>query len=202
MLGLFGTALLYGDGMITPAISVLSAVEGLEVAPPSFDRRRVPIAVAILVGLFAVQTPGHRGHRRGLRAGHGGVVRRPRRCSGLRQIVARPGGAGGAQPALRRAFFVNNGLPGFLVLGSVFLVVTGGEALYADMGHFGRRPIALGWFAWCCPPWCSTTSARARCCCATPRRSSNPFYLLAPGVGPDPAGRCWPRWRRSSPRRP
>jgi KUP system potassium uptake protein len=145
LLGVFGAALLYGDGMITPAITVLSAVEGLNVATPMFQRYVVPIAVAILVAVFAVQRFGT--DRVGRSFGPVmllwfGLLA----VLGLRWIVTEPAVFGAIDPRHAIAFFRENGAHGFVILGAVFLVVTGGEALYADMGHFGRRPIRLAWF--------------------------------------------------------
>jgi KUP system potassium uptake protein len=143
---LFGTALLYGDGMITPAISVLSAVEGVEVAAPSIHRWVLPTVAVILVGSFSIQ-------RRGTE-----IVGRffgpvmlvwflVISILGLVEIAGEPSVLRALDPTWAIRFFGDNGGRGFLVLGSVFLVVTGGEALYADMGHFGRRPIQAAWFA-------------------------------------------------------
>jgi KUP system potassium uptake protein len=145
-LGIFGTALLYGDGMITPAISVLGAVEGLEVVTPVFSGYVVPITVVILIALFAIQKYGT--HRVGGLFG-------PIMILWFVTISALGVGWIGREPAVLAAFdprhaftfFRANGFAGFAVLGAVFLVVTGGEALYADMGHFGRQPIRVAWFA-------------------------------------------------------
>ena len=145
MLGLFGTALLYGDGMITPALSVLSAVEGLEVATPLFEPYIVPITVAILIGLFMFQSRGT--ERVGRVFGPTTLVWfLTIAVLGIWWIVRQPIVLTAVNPLYGIAFFSVNGWQGFLVLGSVFLVVTGGEALYADMGHFGKRPIRLAWF--------------------------------------------------------
>jgi KUP system potassium uptake protein len=145
-LGLIGAALLYGDGMVTPAISVLSAVEGLAVAAPPLAPAVRVITVAVLVLLFMVQ-------RRGTAAV--GAVFGPVMLAwffvlmllGARWIVEMPDILAAASPVYAARFLLANGLTGYLILGSVFLVVTGGEALYADMGHFGKRPIRLMWFA-------------------------------------------------------
>jgi KUP system potassium uptake protein len=145
-LGLFGAALLYGDGMLTPAISVLSAVEGLAVATPVFGPAVRFITVAVLVALFWVQ-------RRGTATI--GAVFGPVMCVwfvviallGLRWIALSPDVLAAVSPAHAVRFLADGGLTGYLILGSVFLAVTGGEALYADLGHFGTRPIRLMWFA-------------------------------------------------------
>src|SRR5689334_17618731 len=135
VLGLTGAALLYGDGMITPAISVLSAMEGLEVATPIFSPFVVPLTIVVLIVLFAVQRYG---------TGKVGAAFGPVMLVwfaviallGIVQIVKEPHVLGAINPAHAVAFFARNRMHGFLVLGAVFLAVTGGEALYADMGHF------------------------------------------------------------------
>jgi KUP system potassium uptake protein len=144
-LGLFGAALLYGDGIITPAISVLSAVEGLQVATPAFQPVVVPLTVAILIGLFATQ--------RGGTAALGAIFGRVMLLwfvvlivTGIPWILRRPEILAAANPQHAIEFFLRNGLRGYFVLGAVVLCITGGEALYADMGHFGKKPIRLGWF--------------------------------------------------------
>jgi KUP system potassium uptake protein len=145
-LGIFGTALLYGDGMITPAISVLGAVEGLEVATPLFQPYVVPITVVILAGLFLIQKYGT--HRVGGLFGPVMIVWFVTLAGlGLVWIARVPAVLGAFDPRHAMSFFAANGFIGFAVLGAVFLVVTGGEALYADMGHFGRYPIRLAWFS-------------------------------------------------------
>jgi KUP system potassium uptake protein len=149
-LGLFGTALLYGDGIITPAISVLSAIEGFNVATPAVESWVIPISVAILVGLFFVQRKG---------TGTVGKVFGPIMVVwfatiallGIVQIADHPEVLKALNPIYVVDFFQAGGFKSFLALGGVFLVVTGGEALYADMGHFGRRPIQLAWFSYVLP---------------------------------------------------
>ncbi|MCC7441588.1 MAG: potassium transporter Kup, partial [Bdellovibrionales bacterium] len=144
-LGLFGAGLLYGDGVLTPAISVLSAVEGLEVATPAFKPYVVPITVAILVALFVAQRTG---------TGPIGAVFGPvtaiwfltLAALGVSWIVKRPDVLQALNPTYALTFFQRNGLHGFLSLGAVVLCITGAEALYADMGHFGRGPIRVAWF--------------------------------------------------------
>jgi KUP system potassium uptake protein len=145
LLGLFGTALLYGDGMITPAISVLSAVEGLSIVSTSFTPYILPLAIAIIVGLFAVQRWG---------TGKIGKAFGPimivwfgtLAVLGAVNIAQTPEVLQALNPIWAFRYFQMNPLKGFLSMGSLFLVVTGGEALYADMGHFGRKPIMTGWF--------------------------------------------------------
>jgi KUP system potassium uptake protein len=146
MAALFGAALLYGDGMITPAISVLSAVEGLEVATPAFKPFILPITVAILVGLFVAQ-------RRG--TAQIGAVFGPAMllwfatiaAIGVPWIIKKPHVLVAVNPYYAYRFMADHGSVGFFVLGGVVLCITGGEALYADMGHFGKRPIRVAWYA-------------------------------------------------------
>ena len=180
LVGLFGTALLYGDGMITPAISVLSAVEGTTIVADGLERFVVPVAVAILVGVFAVQ-------RRGTHAV--GRVFGPVMVAWFTVLAALGAGEIAREPGVLRAllpwhavrFFADNGLTGVLVLGSVFLVVTGGEALYADMGHFGRRPIAVAWFGVAMPGLLLNYFGQGALLLRDPEAIDNPFYRMAPG---------------------
>ena len=179
-LGLFGTALLYGDGVITPAISVLSAVEGLGVATPLFEPYILPLTIGILAVLFIAQ-----------RLGTGGVGKIfgpitvvwfvTLAALGVAQIVQHPGVLVAVSPSYAVSFFLRNGWQGFLVLGSVFLVVTGGEALYADMGHFGRRPIRLVWFGIVLPALLLNYFGQAALILNTPSTVGNPFYQMVPG---------------------
>ena len=149
-LGIFGTSLLYGDGVITPAISVLSAVEGLEEVSASLAQWVIPIAIVILVCLFLVQSKG---------TGAMGKVFGPimmvwfatLAILGVLKIIDAPEIIQSINPIYAFQYFTNESLKAFLSLGSIFLVVTGGEALYADMGHFGRRPIQIGWYAMVLP---------------------------------------------------
>ncbi|HBT82571.1 MAG: potassium transporter Kup [Desulfuromonadales bacterium GWC2_61_20] len=179
VLGLFGAALLYGDGMITPAISVLSAVEGLELATPAITPFVIPITVAIIIALFVCQQRG---------TGGIGVVFGPVMLLwfgviallGLIQIWAYPQVLSAISPHHAVSFFLRNGGTGFLVLGSVVLVVTGGEALYADMGHFGTRPIRLVWFCLVLPALLLNYFGQGALLLAHPANVENPFFLLAP----------------------
>ncbi|HXV37033.1 MAG TPA: potassium transporter Kup [Myxococcota bacterium] len=179
VLGLFGAALLYGDGMITPAISVLSAIEGLEVATPLFQPYVVPATLAILVALFCVQ---HRGTAKV------GAVFGPitfvwfaaLAALGVRAILGEPAVLHALNPVHAGLFFAHNGLRGALVLAAVFLVVTGTEALYADMGHFGRRPIRLVWFAVVLPALLLNYLGQGALLLVDPEAAHNPFYRLAP----------------------
>jgi KUP system potassium uptake protein len=178
-LGLFGAALLYGDGMITPAISVLAAVEGLEVATHLFDPYVVPITIAILIGLFAIQRHG---------TGRVGAVFGPvvllwfvtLAALGISGVARDPAVLAAINPVHAVAFFARNRLAGFLVLGAVFLVVTGGEALYADMGHFGKRPIRLAWFSVVLPALLLNYFGQGALLIQDPQMADNPFYRLAP----------------------
>jgi KUP system potassium uptake protein len=144
VVGLFGGAFLYSDGMITPAISVLSSIEGLEVASPAFKAFVLPITLVILVALFLFQYRG----TAGVGAVFGPVTAfyfLVIAALGVHGILQDPSVLQALDPRHAIAFFADNGARGYLVLGAVFLVVTGGEALYADLGHFGRRPIRLAW---------------------------------------------------------
>ena len=177
-LGIFGTALLYGDGMITPAISVLGAIEGLEVATPLFQPYVVPLTVVILVALFAIQKFGT--HRVGGLFGPIVIVWFLTIATlGVVWIVRAPAVLGALDPRHAVYFFAENGFTGFAVLGAVFLVVTGGEALYADMGHFGRNPIRLAWFALVLPSLLLNYFGQGALLLLDPGAEA-PFFQLAP----------------------
>jgi KUP system potassium uptake protein len=177
-LGIFGTALLYGDGMITPAISVLGAIEGLEVATPLFQPYVVPITVTILIALFSIQRFGT--HRVGGLFGPIVIVWFLTIAAlGIVWIVRAPSVLGAIDPRHALSFFGHNGFAGFAVLGAVFLVVTGGEALYADMGHFGRRPIRLAWFALVLPALVLNYLGQGALLLLD-NTAMNPFFLMAP----------------------
>jgi KUP system potassium uptake protein len=177
-LGIFGTALLYGDGMITPAISVLGAVEGLEVATPLFQPYVVPITVAILAVLFLIQRYGT--HRVGGMFGPIMVAWFVVLAAlGVSWIVRLPAVLAAFDPRHAVAFFADNGFTGFAVLGAVFLVVTGGEALYADMGHFGRYPIRMAWFALVLPALVLNYLGQGALLLLDPS-ADHPFFQLAP----------------------
>ena len=180
LLGLFGAALLYGDGMITPAISVLSAVEGLSVATPLFQPYVVPLTAIILVALFAVQRQGTA--RLGTVFGSltllwFGVLA----ALGLVHLMREPIVLSAFNPLAGVRFLLAHPREDFVVLGSVFLAVTGGEALYADMGHFGRRPIQLGWLVVVFPALLLNYLGQGALLIAEPAARANPFYLLSPG---------------------
>jgi KUP system potassium uptake protein len=178
-LGLFGGALLFGDGMITPAISVLSALEGLKVAEPRLAPYVVPITIAILIVLFLVQRRGTAGL---------GLVFGPvtlvwfltLAVLGLVNMVREPGVLAAVNPWYAVQFFLHNGIAGYLVLGSVFLVATGGEALYADLGHFGVRPIKIDWFWIILPSLLLNYFGQGALLLRDPAAADNPFYRLAP----------------------
>src|SRR6267143_1850542 len=178
-LGLFGAALLYGDGIITPAISVLSAVEGLEVAVPTLRHIVVPATLAILLLLFMGQRFGT--------ARVGGVFG-PIMLGWFATIGTLGGIEIARAPEILLAFnpwyvaqvFVHNRMAGFLVLGAVVLAVTGAEALYADMGHFGRRPIRLAWFAVVLPALLLNYLGQGALLLKNPAFAANPFYNLVP----------------------
>jgi KUP system potassium uptake protein len=179
IMGLFGAALLYGDGMITPAISVLSAIEGLEVATPFFTPYVIPITVTILIALFLMQKRGTAGI---------GTIFGPVTAIwfvtlstlGISQIIHSPKVFAAINPWYGVQFFLLNGWTGFLVLGAVFLVVTGGEALYADIGHFGTRPIRLMWFAFVLPSLVINYFGQGALLLRNPEAAVNPFYNMAP----------------------
>jgi KUP system potassium uptake protein len=182
LVGLFGAALLYGDGIITPAITVLGAVEGLEVATPGMQRWVVPLTIAVLVGLFVVQKRG---------TARVGALFGPITlvwflviaALGVSWIVRVPRVLGALSPHHAVLFFRDAGWHAFLVLGSVFLVVTGGEALYADMGHFGVRPIRRAWFAVVVPALLCNYFGQGALLLAHPEHAPSPFYRMAPGWG-------------------
>jgi KUP system potassium uptake protein len=180
-LGLFGAALLYGDGVITPAISVLSAVEGLNVITPALQRWVVLLTVVILGTLFYFQRYGTDkvGRTFGpLMAIWFGAIA----ALGLGEIVREPQILKAIWPGYALDFFLAHGFHGFVILGAVVLAVTGAEALYADMGHFGRRPIRLAWFALVFPCLLLNYFGQGALLLRDPAAAANPFYLLAPRV--------------------
>ena len=177
--GLFGTAVFYGDGVITPAISVLSAVEGLEVAAPGLHGAVLPVTLVVLTGLFSVQ-----------RYGTGGIGKAFGPITlvwfatlialGLPHIVSNPAILSALNPYHAAQFFIHNPLVAFIALGAVVLCVTGGEALYADMGHFGKRPIRIAWYGLVMPALVINYFGQGAMLLAQPDAISNPFYLMAP----------------------
>jgi KUP system potassium uptake protein len=180
VVGLIGAALLYGDGVITPAISVLSAVEGLKIDAPALAPAVVPLTIAILVGLFLVQRKG---------TDFVGAIFGPVMLIwftaiallGVKGILQSPAILEAVNP-LHAVLYLTHAGPGiaFAVLGAAFLTLTGGEAMYADMGHFGRLPIRLGWFAIVSPALMLNYLGQGGLLLADPQAAENPFYLLAP----------------------
>ncbi len=182
LLGLVGAAMFYGDSLITPAISVLSAVEGLEVRAPMLERAVLPITVVILIALFAVQKKG---------TGAVGKVFGPVMLlwfvvigvAGLLQVLAQPQVLAALDPRRAVLFLVEHRLQSLAVLGAVFLAFTGGEALYADMGHFGARPIRLAWLFIALPGLVLNYFGQGALVLANPAAIDNPFFRLFPAWG-------------------
>ena len=178
-LGLFAACLLYGDGMITPAISVLSAVEGIGIITPVFNAYVIPITIAILLGLFLIQRHGT--------ARLGGLFGPVilvwlgfLAVTGAVQVAHTPQVLSAVFPWYAIRFLILNKLHGVVVLGAVFLVVTGTEALYADMGHFGTRPIRLTWFAIVFPALVLNYFGQGALLLAHPEAAHHPFYAMVP----------------------
>jgi len=179
MLGLFGTTLFFSDGAITPAISVLSAVEGLEVINDNFSSLVIPLVIGILIGLFAVQRHG---------TGSVGQIFGPvmilwfltLAVLGIGWIVQHPLVLAALDPRYAVVFLFENRGGALIVLAAVFLAVTGGEALYADMGHFGRQPIRLAWFGLVLPALVLNYFGQGALVLANPDAASSPFFLMAP----------------------
>jgi KUP system potassium uptake protein len=180
IVGLFGTAVFYGDGVITPAISVLSAVEGLRVAAPALDQWVIPLTLLVLTGLFAVQ-----------RYGTGGIGKTFGPVTllwfvtlialGAPHIVEQPHVLSALDPRHAMGFFWHQPLIAFIALGAVVLVVTGGEALYADLGHFGKLPIRIAWYGLVMPALVINYFGQGAMLLDDPQAIRNPFYLMAPG---------------------
>jgi len=179
IVGIFGTSLFYGDGVITPAISVLSAVEGLEVVSPTFGKAVVPMTLVILFGLFAVQKHGTAGIGRffGPITLLWFVVIA---VLGLSHIVTNPAILWAISPHYALGFMIHNPGITFIILGAVVLCVTGAEALYADLGHFGKKPIRLAWFAVVMPSLTLNYFGQGALLLKNPEAVKNPFYLMAP----------------------
>ena len=179
VVGLFGTAVFYGDGVITPAISVLSAVEGLQVVAPALHEVVIPTTLIVLTGLFSVQ-----------RFGTGGIGRFfgpvtlvwfiVLTALGLPHIIGNPGVLVALNPAYAIAFFATQPLVAFIGLGAVVLCVTGGEALYADMGHFGKLPIRIAWYSMVMPALVVNYFGQGALLLDDPSAVENPFFLMAP----------------------
>ncbi|HEX2121277.1 MAG TPA: potassium transporter Kup [Thermoanaerobaculia bacterium] len=180
-LGLFGGAFLYGDGIITPAISVISAVEGLDVVAPALRRFVVPVAFLIIATLFYFQRKGTA--RVGSFFGWAMLVWFLTIATlGVREIMHEPHTLLALNPLYAFRFFVDHPTSSFVVLGAVVLVITGGEALYADMGHFGRRPIRIVWLGIVLPALLLNYFGQGALLLRDPSAVANPFYLLAPPV--------------------
>jgi len=178
-LGLVGAALFYGDGMITPAISVLSAVEGLELAAPALHPYIIPITLVILVCLFLVQK--HGTARVGALFGPVMLVWFAiLAILGIRGIIEHPQVLAALNPWYGAAFFIDHGVAGFIILAAVVLAVTGTEGLYADMGHFGRRPLRVAWVGYVLPALVLNYFGQGALLLADPAAVENPFYRLAP----------------------
>ncbi len=179
MIGIFGASLFYGDAVITPAISVLSAVEGISVATPAFQHWIVPITIAILVGLFAVQS--HGTEVLGKMFGPITVLWFLALAAlGAVSIAQTPAVLAALDPRYALNFAWHSPGLTFLVLGAVFLAITGGEALYADMGHFGATPVRLAWFGLVFPSLMLNYFGQGALALRDPAAMKNPFYLLAP----------------------
>ncbi|GAB4037771.1 MAG: potassium transporter Kup [Rubrivivax sp.] len=181
IVGMFGTAIFYGDGVITPAISVLSAVEGLEVAvaSPLLHEAVLPITLLVLSGLFAVQRFGTAGIGRAFGpvtlVWFGALI-----ALGLPQVLSNPAVLAALNPAHAAGFIAVQPLVAFVALGAVVLAVTGGEALYADLGHFGRLPIRIAWYGLVMPALVVNYFGQGALLLADPAAVENPFYLMAP----------------------
>ena len=179
-IGLFGAAMLYGDGIITPAISVLGAVDGLSVATPALEPWIVPITVIIISAIFAVQRRG----TAGIGAVFGPITGIWFVCIavlGVMGILRHPSVLAALNPAHAAGFLWAHGGAGLMVLAAVVLVITGGEALYADMGHFGKRPIRLAWYAVVLPALVLNYFGQGALLLESPAAARNPFYSLVPG---------------------
>ena len=182
LLGVLGASMLYGGAMITPAISVLSAIEGLRVAEPGLHRYVIPITVVVLLALFAVQR--HGTHRVGAIFGPLTLVWfTVIAVLGIRGIMQAPEVLQALDPRHAVRYFAANGLPGYAAMYAVFLVATGGEALYADLGHFGRRPIRLVWFVFVLPALLLNYFGQGALLLVDPGGALHPFFHLSPEWG-------------------
>ena len=179
VIAIFAASLFYGDAVITPAISVLSAVEGISVATPALEHWVVPATIVIIIGLFALQPYG---------TGKIGKLFGPVTLIwffvigglGVMSIIATPAIVNALNPTYALRFAIQSPGLAFIALGSVFLALTGGEALYADMGHFGRKPIRIAWFSLVLPALMLNYLGQGALVLRNPAAVKNPFYLLAP----------------------
>jgi KUP system potassium uptake protein len=179
LVGIFGTCLFYGDGVITPAISVLSAVEGLEVVSPAFKKTVIPLTLVILFGLFFVQKRG----TADIGKFFGPITLVWFACIavlGVSHIWHNPEILLALSPYYAIVFIWTNPLVAFIILGAVVLCVTGGEALYADMGHFGKKPIRLAWFSIVMPALTLNYFGQGALLLSNPAAVKNPFFMMAP----------------------
>jgi KUP system potassium uptake protein len=179
LLSMVGAALFYGDAIITPAISVLSAVEGLKLASPAFEHYVLPLSLVIMIGLFAVQSHG----TARVAAWFGPITAvwfALMALGGILHLADDPSILAAISPTYGIAFLATHGTPGLLALGAVFLAVTGAEALYADMGHFGRRPIQTAWLGFVLPCLALNYLGQGALLLADPGKIENPFFLLYP----------------------
>src|SRR5215210_835788 len=197
VLGMAGAALFYGDAIITPAISVLSAVEGLKLATPAFEPFVIPLSLAILVGLFSVQSRG----TAAVAAWFGPITAVwfvAMAVGGLTHLLDDPSILAAISPVFGIRFLLDHGHVGLLALGAVFLTVTGAEALYADMGHFGRKPIQTAWLGFVLPSLAINYLGQGALLLESPEKLENPFSCSTRN---GPCCRWWglPRPRPSSP---
>ena len=182
LVGIFGTCLFYGDGVITPAISVLSAVEGLEIVSPNFKKAVIPLTLLILFALFAVQKRGTAGIGKffgPITLVWFAVIA----ILGIYHISTHPEILWAISPHYALMFMWENPGTTFVILGAVVLCVTGGEALYADMGHFGKKPIRLAWFTTVMPALTLNYFGQGALLLSNPEAVKNPFYMMAPDWG-------------------
>ena len=200
LLGVFGAALFYGDSVITPAISVLGAAEGLEVAAPAFKPWVVPISVGILIGLFVVQRHG----TRRVGSAFGPIILlwfAVLAATGIWQIVQEPAILQALDPRRAFEFLRERGWHVFAAVGAIVLALTGAEALYADMGHFGRRPIQIAWTGIVLPALALNYMGQGALLMRDPGALDNPFFRLFPSAWLMPALVAGDAARRSSHRR-
>ena len=179
VVGIFGTSLFYGDGVITPAVSVLSAVEGLEVISPALHPFVLPVTLVVLFLLFAVQKRG----TAGIGKFFGPITLTwfvAIAALGVWQIVGHPEILKAISPTYAAGFAIDNPVTAFVLLGAMVLCVTGAEALYADLGHFGRRPIRLAWYLVAMPALTLNYFGQGALLLETPEAVKNPFYMMAP----------------------